>query len=236
MRRALLLSITSFVTFFPILATSHNTIKPQKKIDAEKTLQTVYDGLSGFGIGTEEVKKIEAGGGAPTYGEITTKGTDSLINDLDLGKEDVVFDLGSGEGKFCIQIALETPVKKVVGVELSTSRVRDANTAKNRLEKTKFKAAAKKLEFREENIIDTDLKEATAIFSDSLCFSDDLMKKIAEKIITECKKPNVRLVTFRALPENELFSKRFKKDRDYTLETTWSSGCPAYRYTLMEAK
>jgi len=55
------------------------------------------------------------------YGEVTEEGARDIVEILKLTKEDVVIDVGSGAGKLCAHIALETDAT-VIGVELVPHR------------------------------------------------------------------------------------------------------------------
>lgn len=64
-----------------IIGTIHNEAL-SKKADGKEIINRYCGSISGFGIGTEDEKKIREQGGAPTYGEMTLEGTDSLIEHL----------------------------------------------------------------------------------------------------------------------------------------------------------
>ena len=113
------------------------TQKPKTTINTtffpKQKMEELYKDLSGFGIAQDEYKTIRESGGAPTYGEITYESTETLFDILKLTTNDVIYDLGSGVGKFIIQAYLNTTVKKAVGVELSSTRIKRANEALYRL-------------------------------------------------------------------------------------------------------
>src|SRR5205823_2256234 len=91
-----------------------------------------YQDENGFSICGDEREYIEKCGGNPTYGEILSPSLAQLIQKLALTKNDVLFDLGSGAGKVCIQVALSSPAK-AVGIELSATRHALAQKIKQKL-------------------------------------------------------------------------------------------------------
>ena len=52
----------------------------------------------------------------------------------DVGEDDVIIDLGSGTGKICIQLALQTPARLVRGIEFAKARCDVADAALAKLE------------------------------------------------------------------------------------------------------
>ena len=74
---------------------------------------------------TEE--KIWSVGKIPNslYGEITEMGTVDIIDFLKPTKDDVILDIGSGTGRLCAHLAVETDAT-VIGVEMIKARYREA--------------------------------------------------------------------------------------------------------------
>ena len=70
-----------------------------------------------------------------TYGEITWKGVNQIISCLDLEEtKDLVFlDIGSGHGKMVMHMALQTPIKKSIGIELNKNRHKEAVKLKSKV-------------------------------------------------------------------------------------------------------
>ena len=62
--------------------------------------------------------------GSPVYGEVTKKGTNSIVKKFKeyFNKDTVFYDLGSVLSKMVIHIGLEYGVKKSVGIEFSKER------------------------------------------------------------------------------------------------------------------
>lgn len=189
-------------------------------------LDQLYDGISGFGISEQESKLICQQGGAPTYGEITYDSVKELIAKLNLTKEDVFYDLGSGVGKLVVQIFLGSPVKKSVGIELSEERYAKAQKVYATLERTKKIPEGRALQFCHDNILNADIHDATVVFMCSTCFSTELMQKLTEKLST--LKPALRILTLKPLPDN----KWFELVKTESFPMTWSSNSPIYFYAF----
>ncbi len=194
--------------------------------EAVTILNDVYKDTSGFLIGTDERLMIENKGGNATYGEILPQSVAVMLADHPLTKKDVFYDLGSGTGKVCVQVALTTPAR-AVGVELSSSRHKIAQAARQELLDKKIMSDPRKLTFIEDDILAVDLSDATIIFLCSTCFSEELMQKLVEKIAA-IKHP-ARVFTLKKLPPQDLF----KEGKTYHLPMTWSDNTAVHSYELL---
>ncbi len=207
--------------------------KPATTCSHESTcslLQELYDAkkINGFHIQPEEHALINKCGGASTYGEITDEAARTLFETLKPTANDVLVDLGSGCGRFCVYALNATPMKKVIGVELSPTRSKQAQGVKELLIKNKQLPAGKKLHLLEADFLKADLSDVTIVYMASTCFSEELMKKIADKL-AQTKQKKLIVVTLRRLPEH----KRFELITTITLPMTWSNKTPAYIYKLI---
>lgn len=205
-------------------------LENQKKYDTKVSqnklyIDKIYKDTSGFGISGEESKFISNMGGNSTYGEITYESVENLGKALNLNKKSVFYDLGCGVGKAVLQVYLNFPVKKSVGVELSKTRIEKATAIKKQVKLDRKLARNRKLKFYEESMTKISLKDATAIYLCSTCFSDQLMSDMANKIAKECKK-GAKVATLRELPAH----KSFKRINILNLPMTWSSGSSVHIY------
>ncbi len=57
--------------------------------------------------------------GYATYGEVYLDTIPIIIRLLDINEDDIFYELGSGIGRVCLYIGMETKCKKCVGVEIS---------------------------------------------------------------------------------------------------------------------
>ncbi len=81
---------------------------------------------------------------------------DAMLRLADVGQTDVVFDLGSGDGRFPITAAL-THGARGVGVDIDPDRIRDAT------ERARKAGVADRVHFRLQDVFDTDVSEASVV-------------------------------------------------------------------------
>lgn len=131
-----------------------------------------------------------------TYGTISDEGIKKLLDDIHkLNSEDVFYDLGSGVGNVCKYVFENTNVGKCVGIEYD----KDRYSISKELEKT---VGARQMIFKQGNFFDRDWSDATVIFTDSIMFSDDTLRKMINKAKEKCK--NLKyFISMKKLPEND---------------------------------
>lgn len=215
--------------FFHTVLLSANPLFLQGTPDM-KSLLSKFEDKAGYNITAEEQQKIHGQGWSPTYGEITPEGASMLIKEYKLNGNDVFYDLGCGVGKLVFQVLLEGGVKKSIGIELSPTRIKYAKDAQEKLKDILSTHKCGIIDFLEQNMLDADLSDATALYVASTCFSDDVMTQLAKKLST--LKPGLRLVTLTKLPT--LYN--FRLDKQLTIPMTWSPNSTAYVYILEPEK
>ncbi|CAI5438476.1 unnamed protein product [Caenorhabditis angaria] len=136
-----------------------------------------------------------------TYGETNLEQITSILNELQLGPDDVFVDLGSGVGHLVVYTAAFTKIKKAVGIELSSVPANHAQDLQHYYKKimAHFGKSYSPFELHNGDFLDPkfrDLitKEATVIFINNYVFSPDLLVKISDELISELN-DNVRIVT-----------------------------------------
>jgi SAM-dependent methyltransferase len=149
--------------------------------DPRAVVRTLYREVDGFEIPRPDEKRVWASKGSPTYGEIMPTASLQLVRYLDLGREDVFYDLGAGVGKVVMMAALATDVARAVGVELSRSRVAKARRVLERAE-DRAVVVRDRVELRNEDILKTSLEDATVIYTCSTAFRLEFMLKIMTKV------------------------------------------------------
>ncbi len=222
----LLFAILCISTFLPY----HSRTLPTP-LDPRSVFESAYKKIwnAGFLISDTEAQKINAQRSLSTYGEIMWDSATKIFNDIAFTKKDVFYELGCGTGKVCSQLYLTTPCKKIVGIELSPTRLSHAYKAQKDILKQvkKSKRKKRKWEYRNENFLDSDLHDATVIYSLTI-FENDVMKEITEKLAT--LKDGLRVITFKHLAPHP----HFTLTKTYHLPMSWSPerGSPIYLYTL----
>ncbi len=194
--------------------------------DTRAIIERLYKNHSGYGIAAQEEEFIKSAGSSSTYGEITYEGAQQLIDEFHLRAKDVFYDLGCGVGKFVVQVYLNTPVKKAVGIELSKTRATNAGLVHRQLKRDGLIKKNRKLVFAEKNILDANLSDATAIFVSSLCFSDGMMERTTEKLAA--LKPGLRVATSRELAKNP----KFELIKVMQIPMSWSQSSTVHFYRL----
>lgn len=102
-----------------------------------------------------------------------------------VGPNDVHYDLGSGDGRIVIAAVKDFKAKKGVGIDLDPQRIKEAN-------ENKAKAGlGDNVTFRNENIFETDLSEASTV---SMYLLTSINIRMRPKLLKELK-PGTRIVT-----------------------------------------
>lgn len=120
----------------------------------------------------------------PTQPEVI----DAMMKLADVGKDDVVYDLGCGDGSLVITAVKKFDAKRGVGIDIKEDKVQlaKANAKKAEVED--------KVEFRQGDVLQIkDLSEATVV---TLYMSDEL-NKLLMPILKEQLKPGARIVSHR---------------------------------------
>jgi len=226
----MILLIIAGVYFFTSRC-SKNDFKGDMSFEQATTLlNELYKDKSGFGIPSEETELIRTKGGAPTYGEISYKAVDTVLNDLFITEEDVLYDLGSGVGKMVLQSYLSFPFKKMVGIELSTKRFAHSVAAKDLLEEKGLMNSQRAILFLQEDFTESDLDDATVVYLGSTCYSLDLMNRLVKKL-SKLKK-GLRVITLKKFSDPEEYN--FVLAKEYRLPMSWSKSSPVHVYELKE--
>ncbi|WP_287690528.1 protein-lysine N-methyltransferase [Metallosphaera javensis (ex Sakai et al. 2022)] len=102
-----------------------------------------------------------------------------------VGPEDIVYDLGCGDGRIIIAAVKNFGAKKAVGVDLSDERLKEAeqNAIQN--------GVKDKIELRKNNFLDEDVSNATVVTLFLLTNANELLKPKFEKEL----KPGTRVVS-----------------------------------------
>jgi len=116
------------------------------------------------------------------YGEITEQGSTILIglfSDYWNNPNGVFFDLGSGKGDLVLKIASSTSIGKAIGVELHKERCNISQDKLNQLN-------VDNVSFVNEDMLDTDLSDATIIYYANEGIPKDVSYKLWDNIPKNC--------------------------------------------------
>jgi SAM-dependent methyltransferase len=101
-------------------------------------------------------------------------------------RDDVVYDLGCGDGRIVIAAAKEFGARGV-GVDLDPRRIREARAHADRA------GVGDRVRFRVEDLFDTDIRNATVV---TLFLSPELNARLRSKLVSELR-PGTRIVSHR---------------------------------------
>ena len=110
----------------------------------------------------------------PTPAEVVT----AMLRMANVGRGDVVYDLGSGDGRIVIAAVKEFGAVRGVGVELDPTRVQEAN------ENARRAGVKDRVEFRQQDVLETDIRAATVV---ALYMGQTMNLKLRPKLMTELK-------------------------------------------------
>jgi ribosomal protein L11 methylase PrmA len=109
---------------------------------------------------------------------------DDMLRIANVQKGDVLYDLGSGDGRIAITAARKYGIK-ATGIDIDPERIREANANAKKAGVTNL------VQFRQENLFTADFKDATVI---TLYLLPDLNVKLRPKLWNELK-PGTRIVS-----------------------------------------
>jgi len=109
---------------------------------------------------------------------------EDMLRLANVQKGDVLYDLGSGDGRIAITAARKYGIK-ATGIDIDPERIREAN------ENAKKAGVTGLVQFRQENLFAADFKDATVI---TLYLLPDLNVKLRPKLCNELK-PGTRIVS-----------------------------------------
>jgi ribosomal protein L11 methylase PrmA len=109
---------------------------------------------------------------------------DDMLRLANVRKGDVLYDLGSGDGRIAIAAAKKFGIK-AVGIDIDPERIREAT------ENAKKAGVGNLVEFRNEDLFKADFKEATVV---TLYLLPDLNVKLRPRLWEELK-PGTRIIS-----------------------------------------
>ena len=126
---------------------------------------------------------------APNYPDVIYVPTpqdvvDEMLSLAKVGKGDVLYDLGSGDGRIPVTAAKRFGIR-AVGIDIDPQRIQEAN------ENAKKNGVTHLVQFRQENLFTTNFSEATVV---TLYLLPDLNVKLRPRLLAELK-PGTRIVS-----------------------------------------
>jgi uncharacterized protein (TIGR03000 family) len=113
---------------------------------------------------------------------------DAMMKLAKVGKDDVVYDLGCGDGRLVVTAVKKFNAKRGVGIDRDPERIKEAKA------NAKKAGVEDKVEFRQDDIFATkDISKATVV---TLYLSDSLNEKLRDSLFKQLK-PGTRIVSHR---------------------------------------
>ena len=111
----------------------------------------------------------------------------AMLKLANVGPGDVVYDLGSGDGRFVVSAVKEFGAARGVGIDIDPSLVHEAADNAERA------GVGNRVRFLNQDLFETDLSDATVV---TLYLLPWLNRKLLPKLMTELK-PGSRIVSYR---------------------------------------
>jgi SAM-dependent methyltransferase len=108
-----------------------------------------------------------------------------MLQIANVGSNDVVYDLGSGDGRIPITAVQQYNAKRAVGIDINPQRIREANQNAQQANVTD------RVEFIEQDLFETDLSDASVV---TLYLLPDVNLRLRPKLLSELK-PGTRVVS-----------------------------------------
>ncbi|WP_066682496.1 class I SAM-dependent methyltransferase [Sphingomonas sp. CCH9-E2] len=109
---------------------------------------------------------------------------EAMLDMVDLRDGDVLYDLGSGDGRIPIAAAKRKQVR-AVGIDIDPTRIKEANA------NAKAAGVTGEVSFRQADLFTSDFSDATVV---TLYLLDTLNEKLRPKLLAELK-PGTRIVS-----------------------------------------
>lgn len=194
-----------------------------------RQITLLYRSDNGYEISEAEEKAVDRAKSSATYGEIKPASVTKLLRYLDLGKNDVLYDLGSGVGKTVLQAALTVPSARHVGIELVPSRHKCAMRMLKKL-KAQGLLGNTDVRFRKGDILRARLGDATVLYTCSTAFPEEFMNLLAAKVSR--LREGIRLVSLQDLDPNPYF----EEEHQLTLDVSWRPAAAVHVYRLTKQR
>jgi Methyltransferase domain len=118
------------------------------------------------------------------YVPTPTPVVNEMLRIANVKKNDVLYDLGSGDGRIVITAAQKFGTRGV-GIDIDPQRIKEAN------QNAKKAGVTDRVQFRQQNLFDTDFSNATVV---TLYLLPDINLKLRPRLLSQLK-PGTRIVS-----------------------------------------
>jgi predicted O-methyltransferase YrrM len=119
------------------------------------------------------------------YVPTPAEAVDAMLKVAKVGKEDVVYDLGSGDGRIPIMAVQKYNAARATGIDINPDRIKEAQA------NLKTAGVGDRVRFLNEDLFQADISEATVV---TLYLLPSLNLKLLPKLLSELK-PGTRIVS-----------------------------------------
>lgn len=203
---------------------------PKKVVDElyQAYLAKVYQGIESYGAYDPEQHQVLVQSGVScTYGEMLYPSVKKILSKLKLSRHDIFLDLGSGLGKFALQVFMQSQAGKVIGIEAlpKLSQASEKIVAKLHDDFPDIWENNRELRIISGNFLTQSWENANVLYTCSTCFRPELLDAIGDRI-NELSTVE-RVLTLRPLPTLE----RLSLKQVFTVECSWDSAL-CYQYGI----
>lgn len=110
---------------------------------------------------------------------------DRMLTIANVNKNDILYDLGSGDGRIPITAVREYDVQRAVGIDINPKRIRDANA------RAKRAGITDRVQFLNQDLFESNFREATVV---TLYLLPKLNVRLRPQLLTQLK-PGSRVVS-----------------------------------------
>lgn len=183
-------------------------------------LATIYQPISGYEISKQARAERGEKDASYTYGEITFIPFVGILDLIPRVSDGVFYDLGSGTGKAVLTAALFGNFKEVIGIESLAALHREARKALAKLLSSIQTAPLAfqyptKISFVEQDILTYDFTNASMLYVNATCFSDELWTALQEKF--DALAPGTILIVV----SRELRTTNYQLLHQLTVDMSW---------------
>lgn len=173
-----------------------------------------------------KVRRVTALGNL-TYGEMLYPSVKKVLKKLEPPSNSIFLDLGSGLGKFVLQVFMQTSLSKVIGIEFRSELSELSNKAVQFVHRDFpfFWEKNRELKMIAGDFLKEDWEGANIVYACSTCFRPELLVAIGDRINQVLSVQQV--LTLRPLPTLE----RLTLKEVFTVECSWDSAL-CYWYSL----
>jgi hypothetical protein len=141
-------------------------------------------------VGAQQPQKNAEGGAqlrAPDVVYVPTpqEAVDAMLKVAKVGKSDIVYDLGSGDGRIPITAVQKFNAQRAIGIDINPVRIKEAEA---NLKEAKL---GNRVRFLNQDLFESDISEATVV---TLYLLPSLNLKLLPKLLSDLK-PGTRIVS-----------------------------------------